>query len=138
MEHADIEAEHLRNQFERVVAVLNALDVDAVWAEATPQEQRVLIEELIEAVTIFPDHLEVTVVGAPVLKVALPEVGVGCVAERWCRRTVVGSLRLANPTLVRPGSTCPLRAQFLDTKWSSARAEDHSQQRKDDDGTRTP
>jgi hypothetical protein len=34
-----------------------------------------LIEELLEWVTVFPDHLEVTVAGAPPLNVLFKEVG---------------------------------------------------------------
>jgi hypothetical protein len=65
----------LDEHFERVAAALRDLDVDRVWEAATDQERRVLIEELLEWVTIFPDHLEVTVVGAPPLAVAFGEVG---------------------------------------------------------------
>ena len=61
--------------FERVAAALRNLDVDEVWREATDQERRILIEELLEWVTVFPDHLEVTVVGTPPLAVAYGEVG---------------------------------------------------------------
>jgi hypothetical protein len=46
-----------------------------VWEAATDQERRVLIEELLEAVTVFPDHLEVAVHGAPTINVLLSEVG---------------------------------------------------------------
>jgi hypothetical protein len=42
---------------------------------ATDQERRILIEELLEAVTVFPDHLEVAVHGAPTINVLLSEVG---------------------------------------------------------------
>ena len=37
------------------------IDVDAVWHEATPAERRILVEDLVEAVVIHPDHLEVRV-----------------------------------------------------------------------------
>ena len=57
----------LDEHFERVAAALRDLDVDQVWEAATDQERRVLIEELLEWVTVFPDHLEVTVAGAPPL-----------------------------------------------------------------------
>jgi hypothetical protein len=46
-----------------------------MWAAATFAERRVLVEELVEAVSIFPDHLEVKVAGAPTLNVLLSEVG---------------------------------------------------------------
>ena len=44
-------------------------------AAVTDQERRVLIEELLEAVTVYPDHLEVAVHGAPTINVLLGEVG---------------------------------------------------------------
>jgi hypothetical protein len=40
-----------------------------VWQEATPAENRILIEALIDAVVIHPDHLQVLVNGAPPLNV---------------------------------------------------------------------
>ena len=49
--------------------------MDELWEEASEQERRVLVEELLEAVSIFPDHLEVTVAGVPRLNVTLEEVG---------------------------------------------------------------
>jgi hypothetical protein len=64
-------------KFEEVSELLlAALDVDAVWKEATLDERRVLIHELLEEVALFPDHLEVTVAGAPRLNVTLEQVGV--------------------------------------------------------------
>ena len=67
--------QELREAFERVVALLEQLDLDALWASATDAERRVLVEELLEEVAIFPDHLEVVVAGAPRLNVLLEEVG---------------------------------------------------------------
>jgi hypothetical protein len=51
------------------------MDVERLWAEATDLERRVIVEELLESVTMYPDHLEVTVSGVPRLKVTLEEVG---------------------------------------------------------------
>jgi hypothetical protein len=39
------------------------------------RERRVLVEELVQWVTGFPDHLEVSVIGAPGLNVLYREVG---------------------------------------------------------------
>jgi hypothetical protein len=36
--------------------------------EATESERRVLVEELVEKVAVFPDHLEATIAGAPTVK----------------------------------------------------------------------
>jgi site-specific DNA recombinase len=62
-------------RFEEVAALLEDLDIDRIWAAANEQERRVLIEELVESVDFFPDHLQVTVAGAPPLNVLLEEVG---------------------------------------------------------------
>ncbi|MDW3213120.1 MAG: hypothetical protein R8G01_03925 [Ilumatobacteraceae bacterium] len=67
----------LAQAFERAAALLRDpdFDFDAIWANANDKERRVLIEELIEAVTIHADRLEVTVTGAPPFLVKLDEVG---------------------------------------------------------------
>lgn len=65
----------LEMRFEQVAAILRDLDVEAVWKAAEDHERRVLIEELVEWVSVFPDHLEVTVSGAPPLHVLYGEVG---------------------------------------------------------------
>lgn len=76
--HSDSEAKvqsDLEHRFEKVASILSNLDVQAVWDAAEDRERRVLVEELVEWVTVFPDHLEVTVAGAPALNVCLDEVG---------------------------------------------------------------
>jgi site-specific DNA recombinase len=65
----------LELRFEQVAAILNDLDIDQVWAKADDDERRILVEELIESITVLPDHLEVKVSGAPVLNVLYGEVG---------------------------------------------------------------
>ena len=65
----------LEEHFERIASILRELDVEQVWEAADDQERRVLIEELVEWVTVLPEHLEVTVVGAPPLAVTYGEVG---------------------------------------------------------------
>ena len=69
------ERDDLAQRFEAVAAVLATINIDGIWEAATAAEKRVLIEDLVEAVTIFPDHLEVHVAGAPKLNVTLGEVG---------------------------------------------------------------
>jgi site-specific DNA recombinase len=64
-------------KFEEVAWLLREIDVDRVWAEASDIERRVMVEEWLESVAIFPDHLEVTVKGAPRLNVTLKEAGLG-------------------------------------------------------------
>jgi hypothetical protein len=65
----------LAKRFEEVATLLADMHVEAIWEEATEEERRVLVEELVEVIAIFPDHLEVTVSGVPRLNVALDEVG---------------------------------------------------------------
>lgn len=67
--------DELGRRFESVLATFEQLDFERVWEAATDQERRVLIEELLEAVTVYPDHLEVAVHGAPKINVLLGEVG---------------------------------------------------------------
>ncbi len=70
------------------------------WAAATESERRIPIEELVENVTVLPDHLEVTVSGAPRLHVLYQEVGLkesyfsrvgGPTGNRRPRRVIVES-----------------------------------------------
>jgi len=61
--------------FEDIARHLADLDIDEIWQEATNDERRILANDLIEGVAVFPDHLEVTVTGAPKMNVNLQEVG---------------------------------------------------------------
>ncbi len=79
-ERGEREAEQARladvaAKFEEVARILREMDVDRLWAEAADVERRVLVEELLESVAMYPDHLEVTVSGVPRLNVTLEEVG---------------------------------------------------------------
>ena len=67
--------DELASRFAEVADLLAQMDVEAAWEAATHAERRILVEELIEAVAVFPDHLEVHVAGAPPLIVTLEEVG---------------------------------------------------------------
>jgi len=51
------------------------IDTHTVWLEANDRERRILIEDLLDAIYIHPDHLRVVACGAPPLKVELTEVG---------------------------------------------------------------
>ncbi len=68
-------ADDVRQRFEEVARVLADLEIDRSWAAATDLERRILIEEMVESVTVLPDHLEVNVSGAPRLHVLYQEVG---------------------------------------------------------------
>ena len=69
------QADELATRFEHVASVLSTLDVRALWQHATDDERRQLVKELVEDVTVQPDHLQVKIHGAPGLNVALQEVG---------------------------------------------------------------
>ncbi|MCU1494779.1 MAG: hypothetical protein JWO62_2543 [Acidimicrobiaceae bacterium] len=67
----------LAERFEQAAALLRELDVAQLWAGATDPERRTLVEELVEAVVVCPDHLEVRIHGVPAMRVAFGEVGLG-------------------------------------------------------------
>jgi len=58
-----------------VLVVLSRMSIEDMWEEAAEREKRVLVGELIEKITLFPDHLEVSIAGAPKMNVTLQEVG---------------------------------------------------------------
>lgn len=72
---ASQESDDVRRRFDEVARVLSDLDVERTWEAATEAERRVLVQELPETGTVLPDHLDVTVAGAPRLNVLLEEVG---------------------------------------------------------------
>lgn len=65
----------LEARFAAAARTLAEMDIDRLWEAATEDERRVLVQELVREVRVFPDHLEVTVEGAPKLNVTLEEVG---------------------------------------------------------------
>jgi DNA invertase Pin-like site-specific DNA recombinase len=65
----------LEARFGEVAALLSTLDIDTLWEAAEDRERRVIIENMVESVTVFPDHLEVKIVGSPALHVLYSEVG---------------------------------------------------------------
>ncbi len=65
----------LETRFEEVAALLSNLDIETLWEAAEDREKRVIIENMLESVTVFPDHLEVKVAGSPALHVLYSEVG---------------------------------------------------------------
>ncbi len=69
------QADDVKRSFDEVAQVLSELDVERSWEVATTAERRVLIEEFVESITVLPDHLEVTIAGAPRLNVLFEEVG---------------------------------------------------------------
>jgi site-specific DNA recombinase len=65
----------LEVRFEEVARILADLDMESIWAEANERERRVLVENLLEWIKVFPDHLEVKVMGSPQINVLYSEVG---------------------------------------------------------------
>jgi len=65
----------LEVQFEEVARILADLDIETIWAEADDRERRVLVQNLLEWIKVFPDHLEVKVVGSIAMNVHYAEVG---------------------------------------------------------------
>jgi site-specific DNA recombinase len=68
-------------QFERVTEILSNMDLDQIWEAATETERRLLLDEYIAGVHVYPDHLEFEVRGAPRLNVGLQEVGLRNIVE---------------------------------------------------------
>ena len=65
----------LAEQFEQVAILLRTMDTDAIWNAANERERKLLVNEIIEAVIIHPDRLQVAINGAPLLTIAFSEVG---------------------------------------------------------------
>ncbi len=94
------EASELPEQFERVVEILNELDLGTIWDAATDTERRTLLGEFVPTVNVYGDHLEVVVRGAPKLNVALHEVAL---RNRSVEITGVGgpNRRIRRPKVAR-------------------------------------
>ena len=63
------------DKFDEVAAFLATMDVERIWGAATASERRTLVDDLVDAVCIYPDRITVQVAGAPPFMVALDEVG---------------------------------------------------------------
>jgi site-specific DNA recombinase len=74
-ENAAAENDDLARRFEEILDTLATLDLVQVWVAASDQERRVLIDELLDRIIVYPDHLEVVVHGVPKVNVLLSEVG---------------------------------------------------------------
>ncbi len=65
----------LEQKFEEVVSMLASLDIEQIFEAATHQEKKVLVENLLEWIKVFPDYLEVKIQGCPAIKIRPSEVG---------------------------------------------------------------
>ena len=90
-------------KFGEVSEVLAALNFEELWDEASMAERRILIEDLVDSVNIFPDQLTVQVVGAPPILVTLQEVGL----NQGCKPVVSEARREPQ----RPWSPSPANSQ---------------------------
>jgi len=70
------------------------LDLERIWNAATPAEQRALVEDMVDSVSIYPDQITVQVAGAPPFIVALDEVGL----TQGCKPVVSEKRRQQHPT----------------------------------------
>lgn len=62
-------------KFEGLEGLLDELDFDAIWEEATEAERRILVQDLVDEVRLYPDGITVQVAGAPPILVLPEEVG---------------------------------------------------------------
>jgi hypothetical protein len=62
-------------RFEEVSSMLASIDIETLWAQADEEARRSLVEELVESIDFFPDHLEVKVAGMPRVNILPEEVG---------------------------------------------------------------
>ena len=69
-----VESDH-HARFEEVVTALRELDAHTLWEVSDDRERRLLVEEMVTGLNVFPDHLEVAVTGAPTLNVLYREIG---------------------------------------------------------------
>lgn len=64
----------LEVRFEEVTRILADLDMESIWAEGDERERRFLLKNLAEWIKVFPDHLEVKVMGSPQINVLYSEI----------------------------------------------------------------
>ena len=68
-EHRD----ELAERFEDAAQLLASFDFDEVWEEATLDERRTIVEDLVDSVFFYPNQVMVQVLGAPPILVTLEE-----------------------------------------------------------------
>jgi hypothetical protein len=80
--------EKLAERFDEATEALASFGLDDVWDEATADERRTIIEDLLDSVLFYPDELMVQTLGAPPILVTLEEAG----APSWYQICCVGGL----------------------------------------------
>lgn len=68
-------AAKLAQRFEQVAELLASIDIDTIWQDADDRERRILVEDLVDSIYIYADHLQGVACGAPPLRVNLDDVG---------------------------------------------------------------
>lgn len=56
--HAKSTNDEASKHYEAITALLRDLDIDRVWGEATEAERRVLVDQMVEEVAVFANHLK--------------------------------------------------------------------------------
>jgi hypothetical protein len=91
--------EDLAERFEDAAEVLASFGLEEIWDEATADERRTIIEDLLDWVYFYPDQLMVQVLGAPPILLTLEEaglrVGTRSVVSEGGLETLVHSLSLS-------------------------------------------
>jgi len=85
-------------RFERLIAFLTETDWDVIWEAATTAERRTLVEDLLDTVNFYPDHLTVQVAGAPPIVVELQEVGLRAGSRSLVSEAVSEARHQQSPT----------------------------------------
>ncbi|MGC1237909.1 MAG: recombinase family protein [Acidimicrobiales bacterium] len=75
LEEGEAIAQEAVSRFGRLGKILADFDIDAFWTEATKSERKVLVQDLIDEVRIYPDSISVKVAGSPPIVVMPEEVG---------------------------------------------------------------
>lgn len=68
-------ADDIAAGFEQLAQILESVNLGELWEDATEQQRRTILDELLDDVTAHRDRLSVTIHGAPPLDVAFSEVG---------------------------------------------------------------
>jgi site-specific DNA recombinase len=87
------------SRFGSLGGLLCDLDIDSFWAEATNAERKILVQDLVDEVRIYPDRISVQVAGAPPIVVMPEEVGLrvgsrSMVSESRYQQSPTGALGL--------------------------------------------
>ncbi len=92
---ARAQREELAQRVEAVATVLRSIDIAPTWDASTPAEKRILVDDLVDAIYIHPNHLGVVLEGVPPLEVLPREVGLK--AAEYENNGVGGATRTMTP-----------------------------------------